>query len=73
MVMITFLSKSCSPPSRIDALPRRRRSAVTGDQSARPLHFAFMQGTPGSGPEFFKGLRVLGVAFRVKGAGCSGF
>lgn len=28
---------------------QRRRSAVTGDQSARPLHFAFMQGTPGSG------------------------
>ncbi|CAJ1402291.1 unnamed protein product [Effrenium voratum] len=28
---------------------QRRRSAVTNDATARALHFAFMQGTPGSG------------------------
>ncbi|CAK9019211.1 unnamed protein product [Durusdinium trenchii] len=28
---------------------QKRRSSVTGDTSARPLHFAFMQGTAGSG------------------------
>ena len=69
MVMKTFLSKSRSPPSRIYTLPRRRRSAVTGDQSARPLHFAFMQGTPGSGPGFLRvlGCWVSGLGLRVQG------
>lgn len=28
---------------------RKRRSSVTGDASARALHFAFMQGTAGLG------------------------